>query len=140
MTRFLHHFFIPSGRIGRKTWWLRQIALVPLAFALSAVYVAGIVLADILGSPSVFLVSLAVSLAVFIWCRFAINTKRFHDHGFSAWWNLLTFIPIIGCFTELVMLGIIAGDDITNKYGDGEDVDAKVVVQTSSSVPRNEDD
>ena len=35
MNKVLHHFFSPSGRIGRKTWWLSYIALLRLLLAVN---------------------------------------------------------------------------------------------------------
>ena len=117
MTMFLHHFFSPSGRIGRKTWWLSRIALEPAVYvAFGASILLASALVDLVGSehPAVAVSSAVALLAAPVWSMFAINTKRLHDLGFSAWWNILAFIPVLGC----LMLGCMAGDDTANRYGD----------------------
>ena len=142
MGRFFLHFFSPSGRIDRKTWWLSTIALV---IGTNALDLAVWMLEGIYrGVPTnLFYVNLwmqgfepyfwwtpLISLAVLAWCGFAINTKRFHDHDKSAWWNLINIIyvagvgigslwlAILGMLVQLAILGFFAGDDAPNRYGD----------------------
>ena len=137
MVKVLRHFFSPSGRVGRQNWWLSMVVLLGL---LSTLNFAGGFLAGMyycakspsdyyyvycpandffLGTDPITDRVFYVSLAVWLWCMFATSTKRFHDQNRSAWWNLLNFIPFIGFFIWLVILGLIAGDDVTNRYGDG---------------------
>lgn len=136
MTKALHHFFSPSGRVGRQTWWFSVIGIFA---SLLAVYFAGGIFADMYycaKSPSDYYYVYCpgsdlyrgtdpiadpigawltlISLAVGYWSIFAINTKRVHDHSYSAWWTLLTFIPIVA----LAWLGFSPGDKRANKYGE----------------------
>ena len=130
MTEAIHHFFSPSGRIGQQAWWLSMIALLGLLFAVN--FAGGFLTsmhycakspsdADYVychwgTSPIASLVQ-SLSLAVGLWCTFAISTKRFHDLNHSAWCNLLIFIPIIGFFIWLLILGLAPGR-VPNHYGD----------------------
>lgn len=142
MTEALHHFFIPSGRIGRKTWWMSMIALIVgttvldlAVWMLEGVY-RGIptdmfyVNLWVQGFSPHFWWSPYISLVLVAWSGFAINTKRFHDHDKSAWWNLINLIyvagvlvgslwlAVLGLLVQSAMLGFFAGDDVANKYGD----------------------
>ena len=134
MTKALHHFFSPSGRVGRQSWWLSMVVLLGLLFAVN--FAGGFVADMYYCAQSPYLYRFCtgsdlyrgtnpitwwfqyISLAVWIWCTFAISTKRFHDRSDSAWFNLLNLIPIIGGFIWLAMLGFRISDKGANEYGD----------------------
>ena len=137
MTKALHHFFSPSGRVDRQSWWLSVVVLLALLFVVnfggifwSAMYYCIAPPSDVdyarycpesdfFRDPSPITWWIRhISLPLGLWCTFAISTKRLHDQSVSAWWHLLNLIPIIGFLLWLVVLGFFAGDDVTNKYGD----------------------
>ncbi len=138
MKRALRHLFSPHGRVGRTDWWLSMAVLLALLFQVNfaAGFLTGTYYCAKAQSDSYYAILCPgsdfyrgtnpitwwveyLSLAVLIWCTFAISTKRFHDHGRSAWWHLLNLIPIIGGLIWLAMLGFFKGEDAPNKYGEG---------------------
>ncbi|MGF6255358.1 DUF805 domain-containing protein [Ensifer sp. LBL] len=109
-----------DGRIGRQTWWLAQIA-VWIATA-AAVFAGGALLA-LSGvdnyAPGFSLMHLLVFVILIanLYFSFTVNTKRWHDHGRSGWWNLALFVPIVGPLLGLVMLGFLPGEEDANRFG-----------------------
>ena len=64
---------------------------------------------------------------VFMWAAFAIalvavvpmwalGVRRMHDRGLSGWWQLLTFVPLIGGLLWLVLTAL-RGTHGHNQYG-----------------------
>ncbi len=53
----------------------------------------------------------------FIWSRFAINVKRWHDRDKSAWWLLIELIPLIGSIWAFIELGCLKGIYGKNRFG-----------------------
>ena len=43
--------------------------------------------------------------------------KRFHDRGKSAWWVLISLVPILGFIWILIDLGILKGTEGENRFG-----------------------
>lgn len=60
---------------------------------------------------------MAVIGVVFSWAIMAIAIKRTHDRGQSGWWLIITLIPFIGMLWWLVNLGVLAGEEGPNVYG-----------------------
>jgi uncharacterized membrane protein YhaH (DUF805 family) len=86
-----------NGRIGR------------LAYAFSfGVYVLLIFLALLMAAVGSDDPGSLFSLLplLMLWIVLAGVTKRFRDAGFSAWFALLCFVPIIGLFVPLIVLFI----------------------------------
>lgn len=83
-----------TGRMRRAEFWLGQIILVPLNFALlcpgMALMNEGGSFAVVTGYMLMFLLTLPISLI--IWGRTA---RRLHDIGFSGWVQLSWIIPLI---------------------------------------------
>jgi len=44
-----------------------------------------------------------------IWCALAVQTKRWHDHGMSGTWCLMTLVPFLGPIVVFVVLGCTRG-------------------------------
>jgi uncharacterized membrane protein YhaH (DUF805 family) len=51
-----------------------------------------------------------------IWILLAGMAKRYQDAGFSGWWVLSIFIPILGQFTPMILL-FWPGTPGPNRYG-----------------------
>jgi uncharacterized membrane protein YhaH (DUF805 family) len=88
-----------SGRASRSEYWF---------FALFGVLVnvaAGIA-DNLIGlhlGPDVGLFTAIASLALFI-PSLAVTSRRFHDSGWSFWWYLTIFVPILGWLFVLYVL------------------------------------
>lgn len=113
-------FTSADGRIGRQTWWLAQIAV---WIATAAGVFAGGALLALSGvdnyAPGFSLMHLLVFVILIanLYFSFTVNTKRWHDHGRSGWWNLALFVPIVGPLLGLVMLGFLPGEEDVNRFG-----------------------
>ncbi|MFC5067650.1 DUF805 domain-containing protein [Flaviflagellibacter deserti] len=100
-----------SGRALRSEYWWWTLFLILLQIATSVVD------AVIFGvdEGSVQLLTLLVSLALFL-PGLAVTVRRLHDTGYSGWWVLIVFIPLIGWIVLLYWM-IKKGDEGTNQYG-----------------------
>jgi uncharacterized membrane protein YhaH (DUF805 family) len=99
-----------SGRASRSEYWFFVLFQILLYIVL--------VIADILlfrGSMGVF--ATLGSLILFL-PGLAVLVRRLHDTDKSAWWILLSFIPIIGSIALIVML-CLRGTEGENRYGMG---------------------
>jgi len=80
-------------------------------------FVATSLLAKISSSLSFLGVLLFVVGAVaLIVCSFRFEIQRLHDLGFSGWWVLLNFVPIIGGILPILLI-ILPGSSKRNLYG-----------------------
>jgi uncharacterized membrane protein YhaH (DUF805 family) len=81
-----------SGCATRKEYWI--FYSVPLLiYILGKMYPEGIIV-----TIAAFL------LLILLLPLITISIRRFHDAGFSGWWVVLTFIPIVGLLTVVIML------------------------------------
>ncbi|MEI2296820.1 DUF805 domain-containing protein [Ensifer sp. MJa1] len=109
-----------EGRIGRQTWWLAQIVV--WIASVAAMFAAG-ALFPLSGvdnyAPGFSLMHLLVFIILIanLFFSFTVNTKRWHDHGRSGWWNLALFVPVVGPLLGLVMLGFLPGEEGDNRFG-----------------------
>jgi uncharacterized membrane protein YhaH (DUF805 family) len=98
--------FLPAGRLGRTGFWLRHALTVP------ALLFACIATADLLGRPADLVPTAAlVAHLVSIWSR------RLHDRGRSAWWLLLTLLPLIGALILFVECGLRRSAPYADRFG-----------------------
>ena len=58
-----------------------------------------------------FVVSILIIIGVF-----SITIRRWHDLGFSGWFSVLNFIPIVNLFVGFYLL-LKKGEPGANKYG-----------------------
>ena len=115
VTNFLFGF---QGRIRRSQWWLAQLgssALAGLIFVLLVYLFGG-------RAPDSVTTMLSGSLgiggfAAFTWIQLAVGVKRLHDQGRSGWFYLLGFVPFIGNFILLGMLGFRDSEHGDNRSG-----------------------
>ena len=90
-----------DGRIGRLTWFGRQLARVFLILGMAIV---------IAPHSRMFSGLLFCFLVYFLLANAA---KRLHDLNTPGWFSLIVFIPIV-----CIALLILSGTDGPNKYGD----------------------
>ena len=103
-------YFDPSGRIKRSTWWLHAIIILVGGIALVFVSAFTIGYLGALAGMSLRGIELLAQLVYWIvvaiaaWCGFALSVKRLHDTDKSAWWILLSLVPLIS-LVWLCMVG-----------------------------------
>jgi uncharacterized membrane protein YhaH (DUF805 family) len=101
-----------DGRIPRRTYWGASIA-VTLAF-----YAFVFVLAAVFGEDSpATKAGFILGYLLMIWMTFAIAAKRWHDRDKSAWWILISLIPLIGPIWAFIENGCLRGTYGHNDYG-----------------------
>ncbi len=107
-----------SGRINRSMFWLgyAMCSIFFIAFLLIGLAIDSALRTE--GHLTLFgNIWIVIASAAYAWMFFAICTKRFHDHGSSALWCLILFIPAVGLLFFIIELGMMRGDQGHNKYG-----------------------
>jgi uncharacterized membrane protein YhaH (DUF805 family) len=120
-----------SGRIPRSTFWGCGIisSLVIGAVMGVALQVGGPgAPIEMRGPAGLYTVgyypsSLGTSLAgllflVLLWIIFALQAKRWHDLGKSAWWILISVNPFVGVVWILIECGCLRGTVGPNQFGE----------------------
>ncbi len=114
-------FLSMDGRIGRGKFWLGLLGLIIANLVLTFVLtLSGLMSVDpVTGAPvgTGYWIGLLVLLAVMIWPSICVYAKRFHDRDKSAWWMLISFIPIVGVIWLLIECGLLQGTDGPNRFG-----------------------
>jgi len=80
-----NHYADFSGKAGRPEFWFFNLFVFVICLVLKFVPIVG------------WLVSLALLVP-----SIAIDARRLHDIGRSAWWLLLYFVPVLGWLVLLV--------------------------------------
>lgn len=113
-----HLLFSFDGRVGRGPYWgFFVVCLIVFggfgAFTvMSALNAAAPTAAGSGTSVGIALVGLA-----FLWPSLAIQAKRWHDVDKSAWWILISLVPVVGGLIALIFNGFIAGTPGPNRFG-----------------------
>lgn len=102
--------FLFAGRISRRQYWGFVVLIAP-AWLIAAIldsnhgyeFPSGPILACV--------------ILLLLWPSLAVQAKRWHDRDMSAWWILITCIPLIGPLIALIVNGCLRGTDGKNKYG-----------------------
>ncbi|MBN8551971.1 MAG: DUF805 domain-containing protein [Caulobacterales bacterium] len=97
-----------TGRSGRAEFWWYCLALLILNLVVQTVDQM------ISGGPGIL--TGLVSLALFI-PGLAVAFRRLHDTDRSAWWLLISFVPLIG-FIVLIVFWASAGTPGPNRFGE----------------------
>lgn len=112
-----------SGRASRSEFWLWVL------FTLILMAITRLVDATVVGPMLGFgsfqpeagqPLSLLVSLALLL-PSVAVAARRLHDIGYSAWWLLIGFIPIIGVLVLIYFY--VQPSEETNSFGSPEPFD-----------------
>lgn len=101
-----------QGRMRRRDYWLYSIPVLLVSLPVF-LYTTP----ENAGNPLLKILSIIVLVFVF-WASAALNVKRLHDRNKSAWWIILTFLPLIGPIFVIVELGILDGTPGPNQFGD----------------------
>ena len=105
MNKAFEIFFSPEGRIPRGLWWATLfIYALPMGLLLTLLKKS---------NPEIALVFQMLMGIPFIF----VNGKRFHDRNKSAWWVLVSAIPLIGGVWILVECGCLQGTPGPNRFG-----------------------
>ena len=94
-----------SGRARRKEYWM---------FALFNV-IFGLVLGIIDSLLGISILSSLYSLFVLI-PNLSVSFRRLHDIDKSAWWLLISFVPVVGAIVLLIFV-LLPGTVGANRYG-----------------------
>ena len=105
-------WFSPNGRIGRAAFW-RSLILHSL--------IIGVVSHNLLAigqqlHPDILALNLLI-LAAESWPTFCVISKRLHDRDKSAWYYLLTFVPLANFWLIFIECGMRAGSIGPNRFG-----------------------
>ena len=100
-----------KGRSTRKEYWLIGLCICTLVGL--ALNIASIILFFILPGIRSNLITIPVTLAL-IYMNFALSVRRLHDIGYSGWYALLAYIPLINLFFLYLTVKPSVPD---NKYG-----------------------
>ena len=120
---FAEVLFSCTGRINRKTYWLKGVlplVVLTLGTYTSLVLVVVVNAAGLTIYGALAWVVVIGALATLVYCQIAVVIKRFHDRNKSAWWCLIGLIPYIGGTWLFIELGFLAGTEGPNKYGDAQ--------------------
>lgn len=109
-----------EGRITRLQFWMFSLG------AAIVFYILLFILAQVMGVTGEQYVGGTVSGAFygvlgllylpFLWVHLAINAKRCHDRDRSAWFILVSLIPLVGLW-YLVEIGFLDGTQGPNRFG-----------------------
>jgi len=94
-----------EGRTSRKQYWMFTLYYFIIAIVVGII--GGIINFELLGT----VLSLALLLP-----SLGMGFRRLHDINKSAWWLLISFIPIIG-WLVLLYFAVLPGDKGDNKFG-----------------------
>ncbi|HEX7885765.1 MAG TPA: DUF805 domain-containing protein [Phenylobacterium sp.] len=104
-----------QGRSGRAEYWMFALLvfLVALGFGLS-----NAILGAIGGSALRLLIGglYALFILAIIIPSIAVGIRRLHDTDRSAWWLLISLIPVLGS-VALVVFYCLPGTPGTNRFG-----------------------
>ena len=97
------------GRISRQTYWLWGVlALLGAGFFAHAL----LGIARVRRDYAEHIVNVLL-----LWPAIATSAKRWHDRNKSAWWVLVTLVPVLGWLWTLVANGFLRGDAGANRFG-----------------------
>ena len=107
-----------TGRLGRTGFWLRNALALPI-------WLFACVAAESQAGP------IAGLLACALTTLFLVSTwgRRLHDRGRSAWWLLVTAVPVLGPVALFVDCAFLGTRDSAQRYGSrpGTAVDYRIV-------------
>ena len=127
-----HFLFSFQGRVNRSAFWLRFT--LPYWGIYIVVTVVDVVIFDTFRLGNLGLLSGLFSLLL-IWPFFAVSVKRLQDRDKSAWWLLLTVIPIVGTIWYLIGVGFLRGTKGPNRYSPDPLGSEPLAAETEEPLP-----
>jgi uncharacterized membrane protein YhaH (DUF805 family) len=127
--RGLGAWFVPTGRIRRRDWWLRYV-LVILLLGVVTVWIDQQYFPDSYprlergdgfdllwpfpdqGGPVT-----AICALVLLVPNIAAMVTRLHDRDHSAWWLLWNLLPGLGWLVLVITVGLLGTRPHPNRYG-----------------------
>jgi uncharacterized membrane protein YhaH (DUF805 family) len=114
--RFVHFYFNPNGRIGRRAYWLYGVLPIQLSSWIGATIQQPI--QQDAWPPPIWVI---VLFPIVIWASLALEIKRVHDRDHSfGWLFLVGLIPVVGPIWVFIDT-CRAGTDGPNRFGDSPD-------------------
>ncbi|MHB8882211.1 MAG: DUF805 domain-containing protein [Thermodesulfovibrionales bacterium] len=98
-----------KGRLNRQPFWLYTLCAGLLWLILSLLLGIDITKR---GNPKSI-----IPMLILLWPSLAVQAKRWHDRGKSAWWILINIIPIAGPIWAFVENGCLSGRAGENRFG-----------------------
>ena len=121
-------YFTFSGRASRGEYWRFQLMMLIILFGI--LLLGGLLFVMTLASmkhsrsgDAASAIMMVYAIIIFIICMYiyipslAVEVRRFHDAGYSAWWVLLGFIPYVGPFAVMIVCGVLEPQPFPNEYG-----------------------
>ncbi len=99
-----------QGRVGRKPYWIFNLII----------FLGGMVLGlftEVSGDIGYINKPQIMFMLWILWPSLAIQAKRWHDRNKSAWWILISLIPVIGPVWALIENGFLPGTPGDNRFG-----------------------
>ncbi|MDP5105531.1 MAG: DUF805 domain-containing protein [Polaribacter sp.] len=107
--KVITQYFDFSGRARRKEYWMFTLISFLISWLLAIL--------DIASGTTIFsIISTIYSVLIFI-PSLAVFVRRLHDGGYTGWYFLLFFLPIIGWIWLLVLL-CMESEPKQNKWGE----------------------
>lgn len=104
-----------NGRASRSEFFgFNLIVLLTMSGALGAMLLADAKEMTEVGTVFMW-AAIAIALGAVVPMG-AMGVRRMHDRGLSGWWQLLTFVPVIGGLLWLVLTAL-RGTQGHNRYG-----------------------
>lgn len=107
-----------EGRVGRGAYWAFLVVALLVFGGLAARSVMSVLNGgDPANASGAASVPMMIATLVMIWPALAIQAKRWHDVDKSAWWILISLVPVVGGLIALVFNGVIGGTPGANRFG-----------------------
>lgn len=105
-------FFGLNGRITRRVYWLAYLFLIALN---------SVLIGQLIGGEEASFYRLAHAIAppivlATLYANLAVGVKRLHDLGYSGYFGLALFVPVVNLAFTL-WAGFLPGDAAANRFG-----------------------
>ncbi|MBB5223235.1 uncharacterized membrane protein YhaH (DUF805 family) [Amaricoccus macauensis] len=105
----LAEYFTFRGRASRSEYWFFALFMLLMS-------IGGEIADNLSGfriAPDVGLFGTILAIALFI-PSLAVTSRRFHDAGWSFWWYLMVFLPVIGWI--FIFYVLVTRDQLPNRF------------------------
>lgn len=103
-----------TGRSDRPEYWLFFLFVILVAFGFG---ILNVVLSGASGQPNGLVMGLyGIFILAIIIPSLAVGFRRLHDTNRSAWWILISFLPLVGSII-LIVFYCLPGTPGPNRFG-----------------------